>query len=173
MQQTRYEKWYKKTALFLERHGKLKRLVLALDTALPLVFYLAYAGLAVFSAYNLQLDFWLYFLSAGLPFFAFVLVSILRKIINRPRPYEEAGADIQPLHTRENKKGESFPSRHAASAFVIASVLIRLCLPIGITLLVLAIGISFTRFFVGHHYPSDLIVGALIGLAFGLPLWFI
>jgi membrane-associated phospholipid phosphatase len=168
-----YVKLYEKTALFLERHKRLKGVVLALDATLPLVFYLTYPVLAVFSAWNLQTDFWRYFFAAGLPFFAFVTVTILRKIINRPRPYEDKDVNIQPLHRRTEKLGEAFPSRHAASGFVIATVLLSLCLPLGIALLVVATVMNFTRFAVGHHYPTDLIVGSLIGLAFGIPAFFI
>ena len=168
-----YKNLYEKTALFLERHKKLKTAVIALDKYLPLFFYLAYAVLAVFSACNLQADFWLYFCSAGLPFFAFVFVSVLRKIINRSRPYECGGAGIVPLHKRAEKHGESFPSRHATSAFVIACVMCLHCLPLGIVLFGAATIINLTRFAVGHHYPTDLIVGSLIGLAFGIPIFFI
>ena len=173
MRYLQYKKWYKKIALFLERHRRLKAIVIALDRYLPIVFYLFYAGLAVFCAWNLQTDFSLYFFTAGLPFFAFVFVSILRKIISRPRPYQDEGAGIVPLHERTKKTGESFPSRHAASAFVIACVALPHCLTAGITLFFAATLINVTRFTVGHHYPTDLIVGSLIGLAFGVPIFFI
>ena len=173
MRYDKYKTWYEKTALFLGRHGRLKGTVLTLDKYLPLCFYAAYPVLAVVSALQLQTDFWLYFLSAGLPFFAFVFVSVLRKIVKRPRPYEPSGANITPLHDRTEKLGESFPSRHAASAFVISIILTRLWLPLGLGLLGAAITIIFTRMVSGHHYPTDLIVGSLLGTAFGLPIFFV
>ncbi len=169
----KYKNFYEKNADFYRRRPILKGAVLLLDKYLPLLFGVVYACLCVYSALHLQVDFRRYFFSAGLPFFAFVCTTITRKVVNRPRPYNSGGASIIPLRVRTEKTGESFPSRHATSAFVIASVILSLSVPLGVTLLVAATLINYTRFIAGHHYPSDLIVGSLIGIIFGSLIFFI
>ncbi len=51
------------------------------------------------------------------PFLGFVTLTIVRRIINRPRPYEVDG--IPPLIEKDTS-GKSFPSRHVFSAYMIA-----------------------------------------------------
>ena len=51
------------------------------------------------------------------PAVSFVGLSIVRKIINAPRPYEKF--DMPPVLEKDTK-GKSFPSRHVFSVFIIA-----------------------------------------------------
>ena len=56
--------------------------------------------------------------SCGVPF---ILVSVFRRVLNAPRPYE-----LLPFYNNEapkKKKGRSMPSRHVFSAFVIGTTL--------------------------------------------------
>lgn len=92
------------------------------------------------------------------PLSAFFIVTVVRKIINRPRPYETM--DIEPL--LEHKKGESFPSRHTVSAFIIALVCFNVNVYLGIFAIIVAIIISISRILAGVHYISDVIVSILI-----------
>src|SRR5207248_6535143 len=61
----------------------------------------------------------------------------------------------------------SMPSGHAMMAFagavVLAAVVPRLRWP----LLVLAAGVAASRVYVGVHYPSDVLAGAVLGAAVG------
>lgn len=59
----------------------------------------------------------------------------------------------------------SFPSDHAVGAFVIASAVWLFRKRDGKLWLLLATGIAFSRIWTGVHYPSDVIAGALIGIA--------
>ena len=52
------------------------------------------------------------------PAISFVLVTVFRKIINAPRPYEKF--EMPPVIEKDTK-GKSFPSRHVFSVFIIAS----------------------------------------------------
>ena len=62
--------------------------------------------------------------AALVPGISFVLVTVLRKVINAPRPYEVFdAAPVIPKDTR----GNSFPSRHAFSIFVIAMTFCTCC----------------------------------------------
>lgn len=96
------------------------------------------------------------------PLCAFVFVSIIRKIINRPRPYETM--NIQPIVG--HKKGESFPSRHTLSSMIIALVCFPVSYPLGIFSLFIAIMISVSRILVGVHYLSDVFVSVIIAFSF-------
>lgn len=96
------------------------------------------------------------------PLSAFILVSIFRKIINRPRPYESMS--IEPLLS--HKSGESFPSRHTLSAFIIAFVCFDVNIALGIFACIIAIIISLTRILAGVHYISDVISAIIVAYIF-------
>ena len=92
----------------------------------------------------------------------FVFVTLLRKIINAPRPYELYGFyDTAP----KSKRGESFPSRHAFSAFSIGTLALWVSLPVGIALLSLAVALAVSRVLLGIHFIRDVLAGAVVGIA--------
>ena len=95
-----------------------------------------------------------------IPAVSFLVLSVFRKWINRPRPYE--ALDITPLLKRESL-GASFPSRHIFSAFMIAATISWLT-PWGYLLFVPAGLLAIVRVIGGIHYPSDVIAGAVCGL---------
>lgn len=84
---------------------------------------------------------------------------------------------VRPCHALEGVRvltkcheGFSMPSGHALSSFAFATPLFRLtrsAVPAGARAcpLVLASLIAFSRVYVGVHYPSDVLAGALIGSA--------
>lgn len=92
-------------------------------------------------------------------------VTIIRNIINKPRPYE--AYETEPVIKRDGK-GHSFPSRHTASAFIIAMSAIPVSVPVAVVLLVISVIIGLTRIFAGVHYIIDVIAGALISVLTGL-----
>lgn len=95
----------------------------------------------------------------------FVIVSIARKIINAPRPY-----DIYPFYevAPKSKKGSSFPSRHVFSVFVIAAALIPYA-PISAALLgLLGVLLATMRILLGIHFIRDTVAGALLGIVSGV-----
>lgn len=61
----------------------------------------------------------------------------------------------------------SFPSEHATLAFAGAYILGREHKRLKWFYYLLAILISFSRIYLGKHYPSDVIAGAVIGLIIG------
>ena len=94
----------------------------------------------------------------GIPF---ILVSLLRKILNAPRPYELFD-DIYELPPKK-KEGCSFPSRHVFSAFSIGTALCFIYPIVGAVILVFGVAMSLSRVLLGKHFPRDVIAGALIG----------
>ena len=87
---------------------------------------------------------------------------ILKNLIIRPRPYEVMEgiqALIGPL------KDSSFPSGHTTSAIAAGFVMLKGTRKyIGIPAFVLAVLIAYSRLYLGVHYPTDVLVGAIIGL---------
>lgn len=102
------------------------------------------------------------------PGVSFVVLSVFRSYNNAPRPYE--AFDIEPIIVK-NTKGESFPSRHVFSAFIIATTIYFVSMPVGIALLTIGAIIAIVRVIGGVHFPRDVIAGAVIGIVFGIIGW--
>lgn len=89
---------------------------------------------------------------------------LLKNLIARPRPfitYEE----LVPLISQS---GWSFPSGHSLSSFTAATAVFYHHKKAGILCYLLAAAIAFSRLYVGVHYPSDVVCGALIGIIIGI-----
>ena len=134
--------------------------------------YVAYPCLLVWLAYAAATGAAGALLRAVLvPGISFVLVTVLRKEINAPRPYEVFdAAPVIPKDTR----GNSFPSRHAFSIFVIAMTFCACC-PLawaGPVMLAAGVLLAVIRVVSGVHFPCDVVVGALLGMLAGfVGLW--
>ena len=92
-----------------------------------------------------------------------VLINlVIKPIVARPRPYDACSLLI-PLVTR--LKDYSFPSGHTGCAFSAAIVMAKM-LPkkIGVPAVIIACLLGFSRMYVGVHYPTDVLAGALIGI---------
>lgn len=94
--------------------------------------------------------------------FSFLIDNILLKnLVARTRPYEV----IEGLTYLVKKPVDySFPSGHTGTSFA-AAVVLFLSYPkkYSFWFLVLAFLIGFSRLYVGVHYPTDVLAGALIG----------
>ena len=99
------------------------------------------------------------------PASGFVILSLLRKKINAPRPYEEW--DIKPLLDRDSP-GQSMPSRHVFSATIISMACLHASLSVGVILLVFSALLGLVRVLGGVHYPKDVVVGYICGLVWGV-----
>ena len=91
-----------------------------------------------------------------------VLTVIFYYLAQRPRP-----SDVRLLLPMP--PFPAFPSGHTAVAFATATVLALRLRQRTVTLLAIlgALLISFSRIYLGHHYPSDLLGGAVLGCAVG------
>jgi membrane-associated phospholipid phosphatase len=88
---------------------------------------------------------------------------VIKAIVKRPRP--DLGPELPPLGGAPSSL--SFPSAHATSSFAVATAMTRVD---GIAAIAfgLALALTFGRPYLGMHYPSDILVGALLGVALGL-----
>ena len=86
--------------------------------------------------------------------------SILKPLFERLRPCHELEG-VRLLVGCGGKYG--FPSSHAANFFATATVFSVFFPKYKILYLVLAFLVAYSRIYVGVHYPSDVVVGSLVG----------
>ncbi len=86
---------------------------------------------------------------------------LVKANFQRPRP-EAAG--LSPVLRTHSHSGYSFPSNHTANCFGIASFLGFIFPALRGLLLGVALLIGYSRIYVGVHYPSDILGGAIIGI---------
>lgn len=101
-----------------------------------------------------------------IPAIGFCLLTLLRKAVNAPRPYEVF--EVEPVIPKSTT-GLSFPSRHTFSIFVIATTML-VCSPVagvGVVALCLACVLGVLRVVGGVHFPRDVIAAVLLGVAVG------
>jgi len=88
---------------------------------------------------------------------------VVKDLVHRARPFE-AHPQIHPLYVVHSS---SFPAGHAATAFAGATLLSYLAPRLAPLFVGLAAAIGFSRIYVGVHYPTDVLAGALIGIVVG------
>jgi len=88
---------------------------------------------------------------------------VVKAIVKRSRP--DLGPELPPLGGAPSSL--SFPSAHATSSFAVATAMTRVDSVAAIAF-VLALALTLGRPYLGMHYPSDILVGAILGLGLGL-----
>ena len=91
--------------------------------------------------------------------------GLLKPLVGRVRPYE-VEATLAPESARPT--GSSFPSGHAATAFAAAVALSRTWRGGRLVWWTLAVLAALSRVYLGVHYPTDVVGGAVLGAALGL-----
>ncbi len=91
-------------------------------------------------------------------------VQILKHIFNRPRPFFV----YKDINIFTAIRGSSFPSGHATLIFSVATVLSFKYKRISWIFITFAILIGLSRVYMGLHYPSDIISGAVLGISIGM-----
>ena len=114
--------------------------------------------LAIFDGSNREA--WL--LCAALGPVAIGLNYAVKLVVRRPRPVLEG---LPPLGGAPSSL--SFPSAHATSSFAVATAMTRVD-PLGALAFLLAVALALGRPYLGMHYPSDVAIGVVLGVALGL-----
>ena len=90
--------------------------------------------------------------------------KLLKEFFARPRPFDVLSDVILPTGPTGTY---SFPSNHAINNFAAAMFFYKLFPKLKWFLFIGASLVSISRVYLGLHYPSDILGGAIIGLAFG------
>ena len=98
------------------------------------------------------------------PATGFIVLSVIRKRMNWPRPYELG--TFPPLLNREGK-GSSMPSRHVFSAAIISTVAWGVHPLLSVLGLSLALLLAGVRVLAGVHFVRDVVVGFLSAILWG------
>lgn len=127
--------------------------------------YLVYGAVLAVTLWQRNGQFWRVL---AVPAAVYVLGTLLRAAINRPRPYE--ALNFTPLFPKDTK-GQSMPSRHCFSAAAIAGTAWYVLPPLGAVLAVLGVLIAISRVVTGVHYISDVLAGLAFGSVFAVLGW--
>ncbi len=159
-----YQEWYNHIAGKIENKPIFLRLLRAFNRFMTVVMPIVYIALLVTTYFQEGLGRQI-LIYVFIPATGFVILSLLRKKINAPRPYEEW--TIKPLLDRDSP-GQSMPSRHVFSATIISMACLHASLSVGVILLVLSALLGLVRVLGGVHYPKDVVVGYICGLVWGV-----
>ncbi|MBC7391276.1 MAG: phosphatase PAP2 family protein [Opitutaceae bacterium] len=100
--------------------------------------------------------------------------GVIKKTVQRPRPTHDLTLREE-IHTVNGYKGGSygFVSSHAANTFCIATMLISFLYfrNFAFVLSIMwAILVSYSRIYLGVHFPADILGGAILGLIVAISL---
>ena len=158
-----YQEWYRNISSRLTSYPTLLFLLLTFNRLMTVAMPLVYLTLLVITCLQLGLgqQVGVYVL---IPASGFVILSLFRKKINHPRPYETW--DIRPLLEKDSS-GQSMPSRHVFSATIISMACFHAWTLIGMILLICSGLLALVRVLGGVHYPKDVLVDYACGLLWG------
>ena len=92
------------------------------------------------------------------------LGATLKELIARDRPCHVL-SHIKDIANCSN--GFSFPSNHAVNSFTFATIVTLAYKNLTFLLYVSALLIGYSRIYLGVHYPTDVLSGALLGILIG------
>ena len=104
-----------------------------------------------------------------------ILVQILKTVFERPRPnFSDTGLLMlleNPTLFDFSGKFNSFPSGHTTVSFSLAYILSKSHPRFSLVFYALAGAVGLSRVYLGSHYPSDVIGGAIVGTGISLFLF--
>ncbi len=103
---------------------------------------------------------------------AVVLTTALKLAIGRPRPPDVLGGAVRMVSVPFSSESDpAFPSGHVSRVAALAAVLSfherKFSIPLGLFVFLEAL----SRVYVGAHWPTDTIGGAVVGIIVGLAVW--
>ncbi len=93
---------------------------------------------------------------------ALIVANTLGRFVGRLRPYEISAEIVRLIPTPLT--AHAFPSSHTAVAFACAAAFAYGLPGWGMIALVAAAAVGLGRVFVGVHYPTDVLAGAILGM---------
>ena len=89
----------------------------------------------------------------------------LKNLVSRPRPCQ---MDLDFALLVDRPSSSSFPSTHSAWAFGAATAVFMQHKKSGIAAFIAAALIAFSRMYLFLHFPTDVLVGIVLGIALGV-----
>jgi membrane-associated phospholipid phosphatase len=93
----------------------------------------------------------------------YAVQRLIKPVFRRKRPWVDRDVLVVGIRTTD----ASFPSGHSASSFAAATALSTFYPKAAPLAFALATGVGVSRVHLGHHFPSDVVVGSLIGVGAG------
>lgn len=161
------EKNYKRIIQFFKERSFACNALKLCYRFLPLLLFIGYPALIAYVFFSNPVDLFKIIL---VPLGVFLLVTILRKVINEQRPYEKYNT---PSLFGKTTKGQSMPSRHTASAFIISLAVLYVNAPLGIAALTVSFLITLSRVLAGVHFIRDVVAAMLLSVTVGIIFFFL
>lgn len=161
------EKNYKRIICFFQKRKYGRNALKFCYSFLPLLLFIGYPALIAYVFFSNPVDL---FKIIFVPLGVFLLVTVLRKVINEQRPYEKYST---PSLFGKTTKGQSMPSRHTASAFIISLAILYVNTELGIAALSVSFLITLSRLLAGVHFIRDVLVAMLISVTIGVIFFFL
>ncbi len=98
---------------------------------------------------------------------ASLVANVAVKPLARRRRPDRDGEDVPDVREVPMPTSTSFPSGHSASAFAFATAVGKEIPAIGGPLRGLAGAVAYSRVHTGVHYPTDVIIGSILGATIG------
>jgi undecaprenyl-diphosphatase len=93
----------------------------------------------------------------------YLVQRMIKPVFRRKRPWVDRDVLVVGVRTTD----ASFPSGHSASSFAAATTLATFYPRAAPLAFALAAGVGASRVHLGHHFPSDVVAGGLLGIAAG------
>ena len=93
-----------------------------------------------------------------------LLYPVIKKRFKRPRPFKVDPSLPSLLRTLDE---HSFPSGHAMTLLGVLTPIVLLWPAALLSAVLMACGMAWSRIATGHHYPSDVLAGATLGVGLG------
>ena len=101
---------------------------------------------------------------------SFICNVILKPLIRRMRPFDRYQDIIVLLD--KLPKDYSFPSGHTGASFTFATTVFLYDKRLGALAYILALCIAYSRMYLGVHYPTDIIGGAILGSSVAILMYY-
>lgn len=147
---------------FIGQRNNLKRFIMITNKVLTLLVYVFYPCFILYLFFKGHEGAYRAVLVPGV---SFVFVSVFRKILNAPRPYEVF--DYPSVITKDTK-GKSFPSRHVFSIFIIGFTTVFYMPQAGVVILCMGVILAVMRVLGGVHFTKDVLAGLAFALFFAI-----
>ncbi|TSC64659.1 MAG: Bacitracin transport permease protein BCRC [Parcubacteria group bacterium Gr01-1014_91] len=144
--------------------------IVFLASYLAYVLIIAFIAFVLFSQYQRREKLQILFVAGVSTLIArFGVAELIRLFYQRPRPFSVLD-NVQQLLTSNEW---SFPSGHATFFFALATVVYLHNKKWGIGFFIATIFMTTSRVVAGIHYPSDIVGGAIIGIAVAYTIFYI